>query len=55
MADRLYVWFWKVRLPERKGSLCRLLCVGTLNSALVEFLSDGRRVVTDRRAVRRVR
>lgn len=55
MADRLYRWHWRIRLPERKGELCRLICVGTLNSALVEFLSDGRRYVTDRRAVRRVR
>lgn len=50
---RLYRWHWRIRMPERKGQLCRLLAVGTLNSALVEFVSDGWRVVTDRRAIRR--
>jgi hypothetical protein len=53
MADRLYRWHWRARLPARKGELCRLICVGSLNSALVEFLSDGWLVVTDRRAIRR--
>ena len=56
MADgKLYRWFWRARLPGRHGQLCRLLRTGTLNSALVEFVSDGWRVVTDRRAVRLVR
>lgn len=54
-ADRLYRWSWRKRLPERHGTLCRLICTGTLNSALVEFLEDGRRFVTDRRGLRRVR
>lgn len=55
MPDRLYRWSWRARLPERHGQLCRLLCTGTLNSALVEFVEDGARYVTDRRALRRVK
>jgi hypothetical protein len=47
-----YVWFWKKRLPERKGQKCRILARGKLNSILVEF-DDGHRVVTSRYAVRR--
>lgn len=44
-------WFWRCRLPARKGSACRVLARGRLNSVLVEF-ADGFRVVTCRYAVR---
>jgi len=47
-----YVWFWRKRLPGRKGQPCRVLVRGKMNSALVEF-PDGYRVVTSRFAVRR--
>ncbi len=50
--DYPYVWFWRTRLPERKGEPCRVLVRGKMNSALVEF-EDGHRVVTSRFAVRR--
>lgn len=46
------VWYWKVKLPERKGERCRILTRGSMNSVLVEF-ADGFRVVTSRYAVRR--
>jgi hypothetical protein len=45
-------WWWRARLPERKGELCRVVARGAMNSVLVEFL-DGYRVVTSRYAVRR--
>lgn len=46
---------WRVRkwLPERFGQRCRVLAVGRLNSALVEF-EDGWRCVTVRYFVRRL-
>jgi hypothetical protein len=47
-----YTWFWKSRLPERKGQRCRVLVQGRMNSILVEF-TDGYRVVTSRYAVRK--
>ena len=47
-----YYWFWRKRLPDRKGQPCRVLVRGKMNSALVEF-PDGYRVVTSRFAVRR--
>ena len=47
-----YYWFWRTRLPDRKGQPCRVLVRGKMNSALVEF-PDGYRVVTSRFAVRR--
>ena len=47
-----HIWHWRCWLPERKGWPCRVVCTGTLNSALVEF-ADGHRVVTSRYAVRR--
>lgn len=37
------IWYWRARLPERKGDHC---------SVLVEFESDGYRVVTSRWALR---
>ena len=47
-----HVWFWRKRLPERRGQSCRVLARGTMNSILVEF-KDGYRVVTSRYAVRK--
>ena len=48
-----FVWFWRARLPERKGEPCRILVRSRrLNSCLVEF-ADGLRVVTSRNAVRK--
>jgi hypothetical protein len=48
-----HVWYWKTRLPERKGIRCRVPVRGRLNSVLVEF-EDGYRVVASRYAVRRL-
>lgn len=47
-----HVWFWRARLPERKGQRCRVLARGKMNSILVEF-EDGYRTLTSRYAVRR--
>jgi hypothetical protein len=46
------VWFWRARLPERKGQRCRVVARGRMNSIMVEF-EDGYRVVTSRWAVRK--
>ena len=46
-------WYWRKWLGERHGQLCRVVAVGTMNSALVEF-ADGFRVLTVRYAVRKV-
>ena len=45
-------WRWKSRLGERFGHPCRVLAVGKLNSALVQF-EDGFKVLTSRYAVRK--
>jgi hypothetical protein len=45
------VWYWRAKLPERKGQRCRVLAYGAMNSILVQF-EDGYRVVTGRHAVR---
>lgn len=47
-------WWWKKWLGERRGQACRLIAVGTMNSALVEF-SDGFKVLTQRYAVRKAK
>jgi hypothetical protein len=44
-------WFWRSRLPDRKGQRCRILARGKMNSLLVEFC-DGWKVITSRYAVR---
>jgi hypothetical protein len=41
-----------MRLLDRKGQPFRVICRGTMNSALVEF-EDGFKVVTSRNALRR--
>jgi len=46
-----HVWWWRSKLPERKGQACRVLVRGRLHSVLVEF-EDGTRVVTSRYAIR---
>lgn len=48
-----YVWFWKRKLGSRKGHKCRIVTVGKMNNVLVEFESDGYKVVTSRWAVRK--
>jgi hypothetical protein len=47
-----HVWFWRAKLPERKGQPCRVLVRGRMNTISVEF-EDGYRVTTSRYAVRR--
>jgi hypothetical protein len=46
------VWYWRSRLPERKGQRCRVVVGGTMNTVMVEF-EDGKKVITSRWAVRR--
>ncbi|MDQ3605305.1 MAG: hypothetical protein M3418_03840 [Gemmatimonadota bacterium] len=52
MAPFDHVWYWRSRLPERKGERCRVLARGRMNTILVEF-PDGYRVTTSRHAVRK--
>lgn len=49
----VYAWGNNPRRAELKGRPCRVLATGRMGSALVEF-ADGERVVTSRRAVRRI-
>jgi hypothetical protein len=53
MEAMTHIWWWRKRLPERKGQPCRVLAQGRMNSILVEF-ADGYRVITSRWAVRRL-
>jgi hypothetical protein len=55
MTPQLYRWFWKARLPERRGQLFRVLVRGKLNSCAIQFISDGKIVVTSRNALRKVK
>lgn len=47
-----HVWFWRTRLPERKGQRCRVVARGSMNSVMVEF-EDGTKTITSRYAVRK--
>lgn len=49
---QLYRWFWRARLPDRRGQLFRVLARGKLNSALIEF-EDGTQFITSRNALRK--
>lgn len=46
-----HTWFWRSRLPERKGQPCSVIARGKMNSILVAF-PDGFKVITSRYAVR---
>ena len=47
-----YIWWWRKRLPERKGERCKVTARGAMNNIRVEF-PDGFAVITSRFAVRR--
>ena len=49
-----HYWRWRVNLPERYGTGCRVLARGRMNSILIEF-EDGVRHVVSRYAVRRIK
>ena len=51
---QLYRWFWRSKLGDRRGQALRVICRGTMNSCLVEFIEDGFRVVTSRNALRKL-
>ena len=53
MGEMTHVWRWRVNLPERHGTGCRVLARGKMNSILIEFGSDGVRHIVSRYAVRR--
>lgn len=53
MPEQLFRWHWRTRLPERHGQLFRVVCRGKLNSCLIEFVEDRKRVVTSRNALRK--
>ena len=51
----LYVWRWKKILPDKYGKTCRILARGMrMNSALIEF-EDGKKYVTIRWAIKKVK
>ena len=52
-GEQLYRWHWRKRMPERHGQLFRLLARGAMNACMIEFILDGRRVVTSRNALRK--
>jgi len=48
-----HVWYWRVRLPGRKGQKCAVLWrFKRMNSVLIQF-EDGMKYVTSRYAVRK--
>jgi hypothetical protein len=50
-----WTWWWKSRLPERKGQPCEVIVRGgRMNSIMVRF-KDGTKVVTSRYAIRKVK
>lgn len=60
VEEILYRYAWGPRLVvpglpvlDRKGELCRVIARGRMNSALIEFVSDGYRAVISRNALRR--
>ena len=53
-AEFDHEWYWRKKLPERKGEKCQVLVRGKNNSVLVRF-KDGTKVVTSRFAVRKVK
>ena len=56
MLEHFYVFRWtRPGLKGRKGTVCRLLKRGRMNSCSIEFLSDGYRAIVSRNAIRKMR
>jgi len=56
MTETLYLYRWnRPGLPGRKGTLCRVLARGKMNSCAIQFLSDGFSAVTSRNALQRAK
>ncbi len=53
MTTFVYAWGNNSRRSELKGRRCRILAAGAMRTVLVEFLDNGERVTTSRRALRR--
>lgn len=51
----IYVYRWGKYRPELKGAHCIVLARGTFNSALVQFLATGERVIVIRNALRKLK
>ena len=56
-AARLYRYVWRnnAKRATLHGRLCRVVCRGRMNSALVEFADNGQREVISRNALRKER
>ncbi len=57
MAEMLYQYYWS-NSPTRakmKGRICRVLASGAMNTVMIQFLDNGERTTTSRRAIRRVK
>ncbi len=55
MSAYPYVWVWRAsrfRALDRHGKRCRVVCRGSMNSALIEF-EDGFRSVISRNGLRK--
>lgn len=50
-----YVWKNNAKRAKLYGRECRVICRGTMNSAMVEFTDNGQREVISRNALRRER
>ena len=56
MSENRYTYAWGNN-PKRirmKGRVCRVICRGKMNSALIEFLDDKQQEVISRNALRKV-
>ena len=55
IVHRLYRFCWRnnERRREMYGRVCRVVCRGAMNSAMIEFTDNGQREVVSRNALRR--
>ena len=49
-----YAWGNNSKRAMMKGRKCKLLASGKMSSVLIEFIDNGQREITSRRALRRV-
>ena len=57
MTNKIYKYAWgnNPKRARMKGRTCKLLASGKMSSVLIEFIDNGQKEITSRRALRRIR
>jgi len=55
MAKYRYAWGNNPKRAKMKGRICTLLASGKMGSVAIEFIDNGQKEITSRRALRKIK